>query len=160
MGIIVKQNRVRIYMRYFFTLLLILGSLTLASAEDGYPEGFMPLDDEKSVEQQPILKVDSSLTISVTGQGVAPSFVTSPGQAFALAKRAAMVDAYRLIAERVKGVYVEGKDVIKNMVVKSSTVRSNVSAMVKNATIVETTFKDGICEVEMEVNLSYNQFKE
>lgn len=148
-------------MRYFLILFLILGSLIVASSEDGYPEGFMPLEDEQPTQssQTPMLKIGSNLSITVVGQGVAPTFVSSPGQAFALAKRAAMVDAYRLIAERVKGVYVEGKDVVKNMVVKSSTVRSNVSAMVQNATVVETTFKDGICEVEMEINMSYNQFQ-
>ena len=44
------------------------------------------------------------------------------------------------------------------MMVKRSTVRTSVKAMVRNANIVETTFKDGLCEVEMEINLSYADF--
>jgi hypothetical protein len=37
----------------------------------------------------------------VVGHGVAPTNTISPAQAFALAKRAAVADAYRMIAERI-----------------------------------------------------------
>ncbi|CAI6149221.1 MAG: hypothetical protein SPLUMA2_SPLUMAMAG2_00911 [uncultured Sulfurimonas sp.] len=80
-------------------------------------------------------------------------------QAYALAKRAAVADAYRLIAEKVKGVRIDGQDLIKNMMVKRSTVRTSVAAIVRNANIVETTFKEGLCEVEMEIVISHTQFK-
>jgi len=104
----------------------------------------------------PILKHDKPLKISVVGQGVAPcKGACSPAQAYAMAKRAAIADAYRLIAEKVKGVYVEGDDYIKNMMVKRSVVRTSVTARIRNANIVETTFKEGLCEVEMEIRLSY-----
>ena len=107
----------------------------------------------------PILKCDKPLKITVIGQGVAPcNGACSPSQAYALAKRAAIADAYRLIAEKVKGVYVEGDDLIKNMMVKRSTVKTSVSACIRNANVTETTFKDGLCEVEMEVVLSHSQF--
>jgi len=106
--------------------------------------------------QEKILKKDEKLLISVIGQGVAPSNTASPAQAYALAKRAAIADAYRLIAEKVKGVRIDGQDLIKNMMVKRSTVRTSVAAMIRNANIVETTFKEGLCEVEMEINLSYS----
>ena len=99
-----------------------------------------------------------NLIISVVGQGVAPVNTSSPAQAYALAKRAAVADAYRLIAEKVKGVRIDGQDLIKNMMVKRSTVRTSVQAMVRNANIVETTFKEGLCEVEMEITLSRSQF--
>ncbi len=117
--------------------------------------------EEKKLEvtlpkSTPVLKCNQKLTVRVTGQGVAPcNGACSPAQAFALAKRAAIADAYRLMAEKVSGVYVEGRDYVKNMAVKSTLVRTYVSACVKNANIVETTFKDGLCEVEMEITLSY-----
>ena len=111
-----------------------------------------------AVKKQPVLKPHRTIIISVVGQGVAPVNTTSPAQAYALAKRAAIADGYRLIAEKVKGVEVEGQDLIKNMMVKRSTVRTAVYAMVKNANVVETTFRDGLCEVEMEIKLSYDAF--
>jgi len=111
------------------------------------------------VESSPqVLTTREPLRISVIGQGVAPVHTISPAQAYALAKRAATADAYRLIAERVKGVNVAGQDFIKNMMVRRSTVRTYVQAMVRNANIVETTFKDGLCEVEMEITLSHEDF--
>jgi len=110
------------------------------------------------MSQEDVLDAQRPLLISVVGQGVAPMNTASPAQAYALAKRAAVADAYRLIAEKVKGVRVDGQDLIQNMMVKRSTVRTSVEAMVKNANIVETTFKEGLCEVEMEITLSHSQF--
>lgn len=98
------------------------------------------------------------IRISVIGEGVAPLNTTSPAQAYALAKRAAIADAYRQIAEKVKGVRVEGQDTIKNMMMQRSNVRTSVDAMIRNANLVETNFKEGLCEVEMEILLSYSQF--
>jgi outer membrane protein FlgP len=110
------------------------------------------------VTQSDVLEKEKSLLISVVGQGVAPMNTASPAQAYALAKRAATADAYRLIAEKVKGVRVEGQDLIQNMMVKRSSVRTSVTAMVRNANVVETTFKEGLCEVEMEITISHSQF--
>lgn len=109
-------------------------------------------------QEEEILKKNESLVISVVGQGVAPMNTISPAQAYALAKRAAIADAYRAIAERVKGVKVDGQDSIKNMMIQKSTIRTHVQAMVKNANIIETVFKEGLCEVEMEIALSYSDF--
>ncbi len=107
---------------------------------------------------QEVLTEQRDIRISVSGQGVAPMNTSSPAQAYALAKRAATADAYRLIAEKVKGVRIEGQDLIKNMMVQRSTVRTSVNAMVRNANVVETTFKEGLCEVEMEILISHSQF--
>ena len=105
-----------------------------------------------------VLQTSQNIIVSVVGQGVAPMNTDSPAQAYALAKRAAIADGYRLIAEKVKGVRVDGQDLIKNMMVKRSTVRTAVAAMVRNANIVETSFKDGLCEVEMEIIIHHSQF--
>ncbi len=108
--------------------------------------------------QEEILRKNKSMHISVVGQGVAPMNTSSPAQAYALAKRAAIADAYRAIAEKVKGVRVDGQDTIKNMMMQKSTLRTYVQAMVRNADIVETTFKEGLCEVEMEIVISHADF--
>ena len=120
--------------------------------------GETPCNVSQSVELEKVLSPQESVIISVVGQGVAPMNTISPAQAYALAKRAAVADAYRLIAEKVKGVRVDGQDLVKNMMVKRSTVRTSVQAMVRNSNIVETTYKEGLCEVEMEIVLYYAQF--
>ncbi|MFA6197164.1 MAG: LPP20 family lipoprotein [Sulfurimonas sp.] len=108
--------------------------------------------------EEKVLEKNHTITISALGQGVAPMNTTSPAQAYALAKRAAIADAYRIIAEKVKGVRVEGEDTVVNMMIKRSKVRTYVNACIRSASVVETTFKDGLCEVEMEITLSYSQF--
>jgi len=121
---------------------------------------------EMSASSQPVHQTTSEelltdnvdLHLSVVGQGVAPINTKSPAQAYALAKRAAIADGYRLIAEKIKGVRVDGQDVIKNMMVKRSTIRTAVQAMVQNANVVETNYKDGLCEIEMEIVLTHAQF--
>jgi len=144
----------------FFLTALLLSSLAFAtdSVESteiiDMPEATAPTASNV-VKNDPLLQENFNIHLSVIGQGVAPMNTTSPAQAFALAKRAAIADGYRLIAEKIKGVKVEGQDTIKNMMVKRSIVRTYVHAMVQNANIVETNFKDGLCEVEMEVTLSY-----
>ncbi|PHQ64787.1 MAG: hypothetical protein COB99_07740 [Sulfurimonas sp.] len=128
----------------------------LASLEAEIAEMKAPKKPVREGEQT--LSDGADVLISVTGQGVAPMNTSSPAQAYALAKRAATADAYRLIAEKVKGVRIDGQDLIKNMMVKRSTIRTSVRAMVRHANVVETTFKEGLCEVEMEIVLSHAQF--
>ncbi len=145
-------------MKLFLTILLTLGTLNLINAKDGYPDNGI---QEYKAPQTSYKDEDTSsrITITAIGQGVAPSFATSHAQAYALAKRAATADAYRVIAERVKGVRIDGKDTIKNMAIKSSYVNTKVDAMIRNAKIIETTFQDGMCEVEMEITVDKNNFK-
>ncbi|WP_455756419.1 LPP20 family lipoprotein [Sulfurimonas sp.] len=161
-------------MKYSLVLLALL-SASIMMAEDNV-EVIYPVDNSQQIDAledkivslesklgdamqaSKVLEKNKKMLISVIGQGVAPMNTTSPAQAYALAKRAAVADAYRLVAEKVKGVQVEGQDLIKNMMVKRSTIRTSVSAMIRNANVVETTFKEGLCEVEMEIVLAHSQF--
>ena len=131
--------------------ILIKDEIAQARAENQEKLASMKTEEE-------VLKKNKSTHISAVGQGVAPLNTSSPAQAYALAKRAAIADAYRSIAEKVKGVRIEGQDTIKNMMVQKSTIRTHVQAMIRNADIVETTFKEGLCEVEMEIVISYADF--
>jgi len=155
-------------MKQLSIVLLLLSSL--AFAKDGYPDGdieeYKPeilvvpkTVQSKSNESKPQASIDSIIRVNVVGQGVSPSFASSPAQSYALAKRAATADAYRLLAERVRGVNIDGSDTIKNMAVKNSTINTKVQALIRNAKILETTFKNGLCEVEMEVLIDKNLFR-
>lgn len=151
-----------IFMKHSLLLAAFLSTTAIHAQQQDAPQGEVPLVQEtlpaSVTSQEPLLKQDQEIRISVVGQGVAPTQTVSPAQAYALAKRAAIADGYRLIAERVKGVRIDGQDLIQNMMVKRSSVRTSVDAMVQNANVVETVFKEGLCEVEMEVTLSYTDF--
>ncbi len=152
-------------MKYSLLLVALLAISSLEAKTIGDYEEITPLETSLEVPintplgmVEEVLSENEDIRISVVGQGVAPMNTSSPAQAYALAKRAATADAYRLIAEKLKGVRIEGQDLIKNMMVKRSTIRTSVSAMVRNANIIETTFKEGLCEVEMEIIISHMQF--
>lgn len=153
-----------------FVLLFLMGTLaTSVMAIDGRPDeeiiqlnpqsALIDVEQKQKQHENAFLSANGSMRINVVGQGVAPKMTISPAQAYAMAKRAATAEAYRLIAEKVKGVHIEGKDVLRNMMVKSTNVNLYVSAMIRNANIVETKFENGLCEVEMETILNYSDFE-
>ena len=124
---------------------------------DTFPVVVQPQPRLKKIEvpHQNACTLTSQNTIhfQVVGQGVAPVNTVSPAQARALAKRAAIADAYRQLGEKICGVRVEGRDLIRNMMISRSTVRTQIDAMIRNARILDTKFTDGLCEVEMEVTV-------
>lgn len=105
------------------------------------------------IPNSPILESEQVIELSAVGMGVAPENTISPSQALALAKRAAIIDAYRQIGEKMYGIKINGKDTVKDMVMTNSVVKAQVEALIKNADIVETIYKDGLCQVTMELKL-------
>jgi len=117
-------------------------------------------DDKATVveEKNIVLNNNNAITLSVIGQGVSPEHTISNYQALALAKKAAIADAYRMLAEKLNGVKVEGYDIVKNMVIQRSQVKTCVSSMIRHANIVETKCAKDFCEVEMELKVVGNKW--
>ena len=109
--------------------------------------------DDIVIPNAPMITPSSIIEISAVGMGVAPESTLSPAQALALAKRAAIVDAYRQIGEKMYGIRVNAHDTVRDMVLKNSTVKTKVMAVIRNAEIIETIYKDGLCQVNMELKL-------
>ncbi len=90
--------------------------------------------------------------ITVTGTGLPPANMGSRGTP--LARRAAIVDAYRYLAEAIKGVQVDADTLMQDLVIQSDTVRTQVSALVQGAKIVgEHANADGSYSVTMSIPL-------
>lgn len=71
--------------------------------------------------------------ITVQGTGVAPTYAVNAVQARMLARRAAVVDAYRQLAEMVKGVNVDSETTVENMMVTSDVTKTKVTALIQGA---------------------------
>lgn len=118
------------------------------------PEATKPEAKEPNIiPNSPLLAPENTIELSAVGMGVAPENTISPSQALALAKRAAIIDAYRQIGEKMYGIKINAQDTVKDMVLSNSVVKARVEALIKNADIVETIYKDGLCQVTMELKL-------
>ncbi|MWV63149.1 hypothetical protein DCO58_00390 [Helicobacter saguini] len=110
-------------------------------------------DVSVGIQNSPLLTPNNVIEIQAVGMGVAPESTISPAQALALAKRAAIVDAYRQIGEKMYGIRINANDTIRDAIAQNSTIKGRVQALIKNAEITETAYKDGLCQVNMEVKL-------
>lgn len=94
-------------------------------------------------------------TIQVTGMGVAnPSMARTPAHAAMIARRAAIADGYRQLAEALNGVQVDAETTIEQMMLTSDIVKTRVSAVIKGAQIIsEGELSGGGYSVTMEIPL-------
>ncbi|PAF52522.1 LPP20 family lipoprotein [Helicobacter sp. 13S00477-4] len=120
---------------------------------DNSNESLAPKNSDPMIPNAPILTPTNVIELSAVGMGVAPESTISPSQALALAKRAAIVDAYRQLGEKMYGIRVNAQDTVRDMVLQNSTVKTKVQALIRNAEITETVYKDGLCQVSMELKL-------
>lgn len=92
-------------------------------------------------------------SIEAEGYGYPPNNAIG-GQARILARRAAMVDAYRILAETISGVSIDASTTVANLQVESDIIKTKVTAVIKNARIVEEKFNsDGAYKVVMQLPL-------
>lgn len=89
--------------------------------------------------------------ITVTGYGAAPANIAHMSRGRMMARRAAIVDAYRQLAEMVQGVNVTGETTVENFAVSSDIVRTKVNAVVRGARVIGEKELNGGYEVTMTV---------
>ena len=111
--------------------------------------------------QNGIEKNKCIMSIEAEGIGVAPCNGTcSNAKATAMARRAAIIEAYRSLAEKLYGIKINGRDTVKNMVLQSSYIRSYVSGIIRGATIEEENYKNGLYTVVLSLKLDPNRWNQ
>ena len=122
-------------------------------------------DDVRDIIQQEKMAVydpsaDNELVFGAVGEGIAPINTVSAAQALALAKRAALADAYRQLAGKLFGVKVNGKDTVKDAMLTSSTITAQVNGLIKNASVVDESFSQGLYRVNVELKIDGDKWRE
>jgi len=92
--------------------------------------------------------------VKAQGFGVAPRDMDSPGQALIMARRAAIVDAYRNLLEASLEVTVRSRTAVEDAGVKWDTVEADVQGVVRNASVLEERrHPDGRYEVVVQMSM-------
>ncbi|MFP4056739.1 MAG: hypothetical protein ACLF0G_07710 [Candidatus Brocadiia bacterium] len=102
-------------------------------------------------ELRTLLRETHDSVLAVVGCGAVPG---SRGQRLLQARRAAELDAYRKLAEQVAGGSLLRQSQVRDLVLRSDRVASNLAATLKGARVQNVIYReDGSCEVTMAVTL-------
>lgn len=96
--------------------------------------------------------------VTAIGTGVRPNNIASEAQGTILARRAAIVDGYRALAEQIYGVQVDSNTTVEQLMVVEDKTKTAVSGLIKNAKILkEEQLPNGAYQVMLSVNLFGSQ---
>jgi hypothetical protein len=75
-----------------------------------------------------------------------------------MARRAAILDGYKALVEKLYGIKINSRDTMKNMILQSSVLRAYVEGLIRGANIEDESFKNGIYTVTMSVKVNLNEW--
>lgn len=85
-----------------------------------------------------------------------PLWALQPGQQKLLAKRAAIVDGYRNLAERIKGLKIDANTYVRDFVAEADEINTSLDTFIKGARVMGPAryYDDGAAEVTVEITLN------
>lgn len=94
---------------------------------------------------------DNAQRITADGYGVAPAGLPM-GQAKAMARRAAILDAQRNLVGEIKGTQIDSETTVEMAMVQNDTIKSKISGLIQGAHIISENIEpDGSYKVTMSV---------
>lgn len=113
------------------------------------------------IDNTPVMKKNNNciIVLEAKGEGVSPcSGTCNMAQSLVLARRAAILDAYRNLAAKMYGIKINGKDSVQNMILQNSELNAYVTGLIRGANIEKEEFKNGIYTVVMSVKLDVQKW--
>ncbi len=138
---------------FFSGVLFILLALVLATGSAGAQA--TRIDTNSFIQQFDDGRVDwQEGIITATGIGAPPETAVNPGQARAMAVRAATVVARRNLLEITKGVQIDSTTTVEDFMVTSDIIQTQISGFLKNSQVIDRAYmSDGSVEVTVALNL-------
>ncbi len=135
------------YYTLILTLLLILGF-----------SGCESMNQRSTIGKKTSInfkKCGKNIVITVTGKGAPPTEPKlSEVQKYLFAERAAVMDGYRLMAEKLQGVIINSASNSENFILKNDSIRTVTKTLLKGTKIVNILHKDnGVCEAELSIKI-------
>lgn len=88
----------------------------------------------------------------VKGYGISAKRIKNSQRARALARRAAIMDGYRQLAEQIYGVYITAETTVESQITSGDIVKTKVDAVIKGATILSEEYDEhNGCKVTMSI---------
>lgn len=119
----------------------------------GVPAGDMMVAEEPVIPNAPIILGPRVITMEAVGMGVAPARAKTPAHEIALAKRAAIIDGYRQLGEKLHGIRINSRETLEDLMLRNSRIKTKVYSIVRGAQVTESMYKDGLFQVKMEVQI-------
>jgi len=94
-----------------------------------------------------------SLTLEASGMGAVPASSINSAQSIAMARKSAILEAYKELAAKMYGIKIEGRDSVRNMVLQNSSIRAYVKGVIRGANIEDESYKNGLYTVVLSVKL-------
>ncbi|WP_051957742.1 hypothetical protein [Desulfobacter vibrioformis] len=141
-------------MKKMICLVAVLQLLFICSC---YYRAYAPNTAGRSViEESKPLDNDRVVVFKVTGKGMAPETAVRRGEAMILGERAAVLDGYRLLLEKLRGALIDTYSKRTGVDVTMDTISSHARSYLKGVEILETTVDEyGVCHVDMQVRVFF-----
>jgi len=122
--------------RWLYVSLFFL--LPLYSCSSIYPVGINPPDGRSVIEESSTGGANErAVVFKVTGKGVAPENAINKGEAVILGERAAVLDGYRQLTEKLKGVLVESYSQRKGAQIDMDKITAQTNSYLKGVEVME-----------------------
>ncbi|WP_456488331.1 hypothetical protein [Caminibacter pacificus] len=107
----------------------------------------------------PGLQKNCVLRVEAVGVGVAPAEgMESTAQAMAMARRAAILEAYKALAEKLYGIKINGRETLKNMMLQNESLRAYIQGVIRGANIEEESYNNGMYKVVMSLKVNVKEW--
>lgn len=116
-----------------------------------------PVEPPASTPSAPATPGWAGNSIIAEGKGVAPEqYANNPGRGKAMAQRAAKGDAMRNLLEQVKGLQLDSKTTVKDAVVESDEIKTQVEGYIQGCEVVGGFYDENekLYTIKVKLNLS------